>query len=180
MKNYLLISLICLYVVNCYSQNKIKHKLPSNFEDMCFKHIEELASYGIRSARLKSGSQTYNYLTQKFQEYGLETRIDTFIYTKFEYDSAVASVNGEQIQFSRIFINPYLNEPIIKSKIFTLDIPLHELKEDLSSSVAIVAESYSFFDLFEIDTKAILVVQDSIYSKVNEQYKNSCYIEMAV
>jgi hypothetical protein len=140
---------------------------------MCFKHIEELASYGIRTSGQTSELKTIGYLTSKFSEYGLIATIDTFNYKSFKYDSATLFIDNQRIDFSPLFINPYLEEVNIESEIFILNTPLEDLNEDLSNKIVLVPSSYLFFDLFKINAKAIVMVQDSVYRKLKTHNINS-------
>ena len=176
MKSILTIILTFLISVYCYPQDN--KDLPANFSDTCFKHIQELASYGVRTNQLKSGLQTINYLSSKFEEYGIDTKIDTFYYKKFEYDSTVVYLNEEKIPIKQIFINPYLNEFNFKSKCTILNTPLPEISDDLSEKIVIASDSYKFFDLFKITAKAIIIVQDSIYSNLIKQKNDELQINL--
>jgi hypothetical protein len=173
MKKYVLFSLINLFVLRGYSQNENNHNLPSNFGDICFKHVEELASYGIRTSGQKSELKTISYITSKFKEYGLIASIDSFNYKSFKYDSATLYIDNQRIEFSPLFINPYLKEVNIESEIFILNTPLKDLKEDLSNKIVLASSTYSFFDLFKINAKAIVIVQDSLYRKLKTHNINS-------
>ena len=173
MKNYILIGLISLFAIHCYSQNNNSHDLPSHFGDTCYEHIKELASYGIRNADLKIGLKTVSYLTSKFRENGLHTSIDTFVYKSFKYDSAVLSYDNQRVRFSTLFINPYLKEADSAFELYILNAPLKDLKDTLKDKIVLAPASYSFFDLFKIHAKAIVIVTDSIHRKLKEENKNS-------
>jgi len=173
MKNYILISLIYLFTINCYPQNKNSNDLPAYFDDLCYGHIKELASYGIRNTDLKSGLKTISYLTSKFNEYGLHASIDTFHYKSFEYDSAALLYDNQRVKFNTLFINPYLKEVDIESELYILDTPLKDLKDTLNDKIVIVPTSYSFFDLFKIHAKAIVIVTDGLHRTFKEENKNS-------
>jgi hypothetical protein len=174
MKKYILISLAFFYILNCYSQNKQSlSDLPPNFGDKCYKHIEELASYGIRAAELPSETKTINYLSAKLAESGIKVTVDTFKYKYFKYDSAIVKYNNEKIKFSRLFINPYNKINEIKSEYFLLNTPVEKLEEKLNDKIIIASESYNFFDLFKINAEAIIVLNDSIFRKFEKQTFNS-------
>ena len=170
MKRYYLFSLIYLAVISCYSQktNGLSN-LPSDFGNQCYAHIEELASYGLRRANLKSESKTIGYLKTKLAEAGVEVSVDTFSYNYFNYDSAIVLHNNKRIEFNRLFINPYFKEYELESELFLLSTPIENLEGNLSDKIIIVAGSYNFFDLFKIKAKAIIVVSDSVYEIVEGQ-----------
>jgi hypothetical protein len=173
MKTNILVSLIYLFTINCYSQNKNIHDLPAHFGDSCYEHIKELASYGIRTTDLKSGLKTVSYLTSKFRENGLHASVDTFEYRSFKYDSAILSYDNQRIRFSTLFINPYLKEVDSAFELYILNTPLKDLKGTLSDKIVIAPASYNFFDLFKIHAKAIVIVTDSVHRKLKEENKNS-------
>ena len=51
---------------------------PKDFKEKAFSHIETLSSYGFRKAGTDSEVKTVNYLKSKFEEIGLQVKIDTF------------------------------------------------------------------------------------------------------
>lgn len=178
MKNFILISLICLFTFNCYSQNNNTPDLPSNFSDSCYQHIKELASYGVRNADLKSGSKTISYLTSKFSEYGINASVDTFTYKSFKYDSSAVFHGNQRIRFSTLFINPYLKEVDIESELYILNTPLKDLKEDLSYKIVVASKSYNFFDLFKINAKAIIIVSDSLHQELQKDNNTKVILKL--
>ena len=174
MKRYILISLAHFFILSCYSQNKQNiSDLPPNFGDQCYKHIEELASYGIRAAELPSETKTINYLSTKLTESGIKVSVDTFKYKYFKYDSAIVKFNNEIIKVSSLFINPYNKINEIRSEYFLLNTPIEKLEEKLNDKIIIASESYKFFDLFKINAKAIIVLNDSILKMFEKQASNS-------
>jgi hypothetical protein len=173
MKYYILISIIYLFTINCYTQNKNNHDLPAHFSDSCYAHIKELAGYGLRTTDLKSGLKTISYLTSKLNENGLHASIDTFAYKSFKYDSAVISYHNQRVRFSTIFINPYLKEVDSTFELYFLNIPLKDLKDTLNDKIIIAPASYSLYDLFKIQAKAIVIVADSLHRKLKEENQYS-------
>ncbi len=173
MKNYVLVGLFCVFAIHCYSQNNNSHDLPSSFGDSCYEHIKELASYGIRTTDLRSGLKTVSYITSKFRENGLHASIDTFAYKSFKYDSAALSYDNQRVTFSTLFTNPYLEEVDSALDLYILNTPLKDLKDTLSDKIVIAPTSYSFFDLFKIHAKAIVIVTDSLHRKLEKENKTS-------
>lgn len=147
--------------------------MPPDFGDKCYKHIEELASYGLRAAELESESRTISYITSKLVESDIKVTIDTFTYKYFKYDSAIVKCNNERIKFSKLFINPYNEVYEIESEYFLLNTPIEKLEEKLNDRIIIASESYKFFDLFKINAKAIVVIKDSLYKELEKQSLNS-------
>ena len=169
----IILFILSLLTFTCYSQKRNCENLPSDYRDKCFDHIKVLSGYGIRTAGSNSELKTIQYLTSKLKEYGLNVIIDTFKYKSFEYDSIAVLFGNERVNAIRLFINPYLREFDIEKVPFFLHTPLNDLKINLQNKIVLVSESYGFFDLFKINAKAIVVVQDSIYRRLKKNSANS-------
>ena len=84
-------------------------RLPSDFGDRAFKHIEALASMGHRQAGSENDARAVSYLKSHFEEIGLAVEVQPFAFESFEYSSADLTIDGRGFPLLGLGLNPYLD-----------------------------------------------------------------------
>jgi len=68
-------------------------EFPRDFKEQVFEHIEQLASFGIRSPETEAEEKTIGYLRNQFHDAGASVAIESF---EFDYEKVAGEVNKKQ------------------------------------------------------------------------------------
>lgn len=100
-----LTAVLCTGIEIVESQT-IVEKLPANFADRAFKHVEFLASMGHRQVGSENDEQTIRYVREQFSRIGLSVEVQPFQFASFEYNDAEFRVNNRRLDVYALGLPP--------------------------------------------------------------------------
>lgn len=163
MKKAFLVSVIsCLIYVLCLSQPAGPiDKLPSDFKEKAFSHVEKLAGVGTRAAGTENEAKAIQYIKENFEKAGLDTRVESFEFETFVIDRIDLEIGQEKIKPNFIVFDPYEGqmEFVGEAIFFEPQTPRDKIQSlNLSGQIIITARPANPYQLAFKSPRAIVFI----------------------
>jgi hypothetical protein len=151
-----------------------KAGLPGRFGEDAFKHLDHLASLGIRRAGSVNEGRAAVYISSQLQEAGLDVKVEPFEFDCFEWSEAEFQVGGMSYVPEAIGFNPYQDDLIHAGDMILLnpDLPGQQFGQlDLKGAVVVTMNTGSplaYFRLLSKEPRLIILLRKGDYQHLEK------------
>jgi hypothetical protein len=162
--------LACL-TINATDPNR-KADLPCDFGAGAYRHVQHLASFGVRRAGSVNEGRAIEYVSSQLRQAGLEVQVEPFVFAGFEWSAAELQVGGASYVPQHIVFNPYEDGLAHTGEMFLLDpdLPDEQFEElDLAGAAVVTAKAESPLAYFRFLPKAprlVLFLENGDYREL--------------
>jgi hypothetical protein len=173
MKNNSLVSLGFFLLVStaCRAQpSLIEQRLPADFSEKAYKHIEFLAGLGDRTTGTDGEQSAAKYIQNQLQAIGIPTKAEPFILKSFVVDDIFFQIEGERYEPKFVCFNPYEGVFDFEGDLLLLDPDVSNetlAGMNLEGRSVLTAEPVSHFSLMPKKPKLIVCLERQDYERVH-------------
>jgi Iap family predicted aminopeptidase len=136
-------------------------KLPPDFKEKAFSHVEKLASLGTRAAGSANEAQAIRYIKEIFEKTGLDTHVEPFEFETFVIDKIDLLIGREKIEPNFIVYDPYQGQTELRGEAVFFDpqTPRDKIRSlNLAGQIVITARPANPYQLAFENPRAIVYI----------------------
>jgi Iap family predicted aminopeptidase len=163
---FFLISVLCLSQPAGQSG-----KLPPDFKEKAFSHVEKLAGLGIRAAGTEKEAEAIQYIKENFEKAGLVTRVESFEFETFVIDKIDLQIGQEKIEPNYIVYDPYVGQAEFRGEAIFFDpqTPRDKIRSlNLSGQIIITARPANPYQLAFEGPRAIVYINSEALERLKK------------
>jgi hypothetical protein len=120
---FYLIVILLLFFVLAFPENPPGYKLlPENFVKKAFDHIVNLAELGHRQVGTENDRHAIQYISEQFEDMGLDVEIQPFEFESFEYTDVTLEMGKKRFDVEGLGFDPYKNKRSYEGKALLIDL----------------------------------------------------------
>jgi Peptidase family M28 len=154
----------------CFSQPGGPYdRLTPDFKQMAFSHVEKLAGLGIRAAGTGKEAEAIQYIKEKFEKAGLDTRVESFEFETFVIDKIDLQIGQEKIEPNLIVYDPYMGQAEFRGEAILFDpqTPRDKIRTlNLSGQIIITARPANPYQLAFESPRAIVYINSEALERL--------------
>jgi hypothetical protein len=144
-------------------------KLPADFSQKVFEHIQQLAGFGPREAGSHNEAKAFAYTSKQFRDLGIPTTAEPFEYESFKLEGIDLKIGGKPYRPTLIGFNPYAGVHQFAGQITLLD-PQCPSKNGsgrtLKDAVIVASDPENYFRLIMSRPRLVLYLDHTAYSEL--------------
>ncbi len=166
---YLILPFLQVFILSCLlTEAQTEVRLPADFSEKAYSHVQDLAGFGLRNAGTKSERLTVNYLLDFYKGLKLEAVADTFCFDYFSAGSVLVFCNGKTIPYSGIYIDPYKGSWDLSAITYCITSGWKGSKipaDSIRGRIVFTDKQFELYRLIRCKPLAIVVVNDEELSQ---------------